>query len=1660
MLTSRRLTAVLKLRDDRGQALPLFAITFGALLLVLGVVVDGSNGFQNKQAVQNAADAIALAMAGNIAQNGCTPSGPSSDCGGGVYAGYNHANGATGDSSASTGLSSCSSSNPPPNPCFVYPYVDSHGRSHSDEVQVDVTRRSSNFFGGLFGLSTFTESAKAVGAVAAGGTPPSISFAALDSSAACDAHTLLVKSGGHLTVDSGIYDLSCSGGDSFDIFGPGGCQTTSCGGSITAPTISLAAGWEDHNYSQVFAGTGTIASETLCTLARNGGGQQATSTTVEPQPGCPLVGQTPATDPFVSQPLAPSPGTPQCPSTQTTTAPYVPNNVTLNANATGSSGPAGFAPNVVTLNASAEQNADGSYVDEAAYNSNVTLSANASASSSTSGYTPNAVTVNGGSVSNNGTINDLITYNPNVTLNANALGAPASAPYTPNNVTINGATVNNNGTFNDLITYNPNVTLNANALGAPTSAAYTPNNVTINGATVNNNGTFNDLITYNPNVTLNAAALSGPTPSAYSPNVTVSSAISNGPSAAPYTPAVTLNAAAVGAPTPASYTPQIVTLSGAIDASQTSITVTNTSPNKEVANGDVILIDSEEMQITNVPGGPGGCPCTITVTRGYASTTAASHNSGVQAYKEGGDTSLAIKWTGGATPVATNDVIEIDSEQMLVTNVGACGASPCTITVQRAYNGTAEAAHSSAAPVLEVTPDTQITIKWTGGPTPVAVNDVILIDGEQMLVTNVPGGGGGCGASPCTITVQRHYNGTTEAAHSVGATVFEEGGDTSIVVTNTGGGSSVHNGDVIQVDSEEMKVTAVTGGPGPWTLTVTRAYNGTTEAAHSSGATVYDVVADTTLQVTNVGTTAEVANGDVILVDGEQMLVTAVNPGATHIWNLTVTRAYGGTSEAVHSAGATVKKVTPDTSIVVTNTGGTSSVHSGDVIQVDNEQMKVTAVSGGVGPWTLTVTRAYNGTTEAAHSSGATVYDVVADTTLQVLQAAGGAQEVAVGDIIQVDTEQMLVTAAVSGGTNLYNLTVTRAYGGTTEATHSPGATVSHVQSDGQLHVTDAGGALAVDVGDTIQVDGEQMLVNTIVGAGPWTLNVSRAQNGTTENTHSTGATVYEVVPDTTLQVLQAAGGAQEVAVGDVIEVDSEQMLVTAVASGGTNIYDLTVQRAFNASSEASHNGGAVVSELPDETIQVTNAGAQEVQAGDWIQIDSEQMLVQYVLPAGGQVWNLVVTRGYFGTSETTHNKPATVSLVSTTTIGSAASPSPCEISTGSVTLQPGTYYGGICIGAATGSTCSNSAATNCSAYGGTTQTTVAYSPNVETLSANVGASDTTVTVTNTGSSGEIAAQDVIAIDNEEMYVSAIQSSSGATQTLDVTREWDGTEAVTHTSGTTVSKVVTTPNGTAFNPGEKLTAGITTDTQFDVTQASGSGSLAVGQVIQIDSEAMKITAVVADGTTKQKITVTRAWYNTTQASHSANAVVSLVTGAGTASPPVVTLAPGVYIMAGGGFSVCGAAQLVAPHVMIYNTNDSSGGVTTGNGALGQVDLNTSGSVKLGPQNTGTYAGMTIFQDRSLTLFPGDACDPKSNKPNEWDIALQSMGSAGPLTGALGSISGTVYAPNLHSDFGDSVSGTANLAILTSCIYINGANSTFTFNSGGGKLFGLSATLSG
>jgi hypothetical protein len=287
----------------------------------------------------------------------------------------------------------------------------------------------------------------------------------------------------------------------------------------------------------------------------------------------------------------------------------------------------------------------------------------------------------------------------------------------------------------------------------------------------------------------------------------------------------------------------------------------------------------------------------------------------------------------------------------------------------------------------------------------------------------------------------------------------------------------------------------------------------------------------------------------------------------------------------------------------------------------------------------------------------------------------------------------------------------------------------------------------------------------------------------------------------------------------------------------------------------------------------------------------------------------------------------------------------------------------------------------------------------------------------------------------------------------------------------------------SYSPKQNL-VGALANLAAATTVLSNGTAVQNGDMIQINTEKMLVTGV--SGTT---LTVERAQAGSNVAAHNSGAEIKElpITGTtGTALSPAacgvpsgavtmqpgtyyggvcigatsgtrcdnncdtgtarVTLTPGTYIMAGGGFHVCGSSTLSAPNVMIFNTNDPSY-TTAAPGATDQIELNTSGSVTLGPQTAGPYAGLTIFEPATRAVSDSN-CDKRAQ--DDWDVALVKTANG------IDGLSGTIYAPHEHALFGDAVSGTANLAVITGCIFINGADSTFDFEGSG--LFGIGTSL--
>ncbi len=286
---------------------------------------------------------------------------------------------------------------------------------------------------------------------------------------------------------------------------------------------------------------------------------------------------------------------------------------------------------------------------------------------------------------------------------------------------------------------------------------------------------------------------------------------------------------------------------------------------------------------------------------------------------------------------------------------------------------------------------------------------VIQVDSELMLVTGVAGN---------VLTVDRGVNDTTAAAHAANATVTP-----SVTVTVSNVSDFPTSGPfVIQVDSERMLVTSVLGDE----FTVTRGYNGTVVTTHSASA------------FATLGNTANIHGGGLYNLGGATITQSSFSG------NLAQSRGGG-----LYNAALTGQLAAVAGNLQVAATNATLQIQLVNVasfpnvtpftIQVDSEQMVVTAVAGGN---VFTVTRAANGTTAAAHQANAVVTLLSIPATATTITLNSVAAFPATGSFtIQIDSEKM--TASVNLGTN--TLTVQRGILGTTAVAHLTGAIVTSV---------------------------------------------------------------------------------------------------------------------------------------------------------------------------------------------------------------------------------------------------------------------------------------------------------------------------------------------------------------------------------------------------------------------------------------------------------------------------------------------------------------------------------------------------------------------------------------------------------------------------------------
>ncbi len=372
----------------------------------------------------------------------------------------------------------------------------------------------------------------------------------------------------------------------------------------------------------------------------------------------------------------------------------------------------------------------------------------------------------------------------------------------------------------------------------------------------------------------------------------------------------------------------------------------------------------------------------------------------------------------------------------------------------------------------------------------------------------------------------------------------------------------------IQVDNEQMTVTAVSGN----TFTVLRNANGTTAAKHAAGAVVTIALPSNKLDGAMTDTDTEIFLTDAsafpasatpnftIQVDYEQMTVTQVTGN-----NFTVVRKANGTVAATHDVDAPVTFVWPTGTLasavtaVVSPTVNTITVAnpaafpvSGTpnfTVQVDNEQMTVTKVTGNL----FTVLREANGTTAAAHAVGAAVTKLLledsGENSVPLTGITAGpleSQKLKVTPLVLSDSLGPIFlggTLANDVSSKLVN-TITLLDFDVSAFPKSATPNFTIQLGDEQMTVTGTPtnslfaaapiGALTVTLTDAsafptatpaspykIRIDSEVMLVT---GKADNVLTVERAQDGTLEQDHAV-ATASSVVAFNTFTVQRRANG-------------------------------------------------------------------------------------------------------------------------------------------------------------------------------------------------------------------------------------------------------------------------------------------------------------------------------------------------------------------------------------------------------------------------------------------------------------------------------------------------------------------------------------------------------
>jgi hypothetical protein len=189
-------------RDEGGQTLIFFVLAMPVFLAVIALVIDGSMLLVKKRALQNAADAAALAAAQDWPLGG--------PCVGACLASLQTSANNYSDKNGGPDLHPCNDpdpAHPTDTNCFAAPYVDKSGNAHDGQVEVRLTMSTPTLFTKAVGLkSLFDVSARAVA-----GSNPILGATTITGQTVTGSTSIAVTPGGTHTTTDPSTDIGAGG---------------------------------------------------------------------------------------------------------------------------------------------------------------------------------------------------------------------------------------------------------------------------------------------------------------------------------------------------------------------------------------------------------------------------------------------------------------------------------------------------------------------------------------------------------------------------------------------------------------------------------------------------------------------------------------------------------------------------------------------------------------------------------------------------------------------------------------------------------------------------------------------------------------------------------------------------------------------------------------------------------------------------------------------------------------------------------------------------------------------------------------------------------------------------------------------------------------------------------------------------------------------------------------------------------------------------------------------------------------------------------------------------------------------------------------------------------------------------------------------------------